>query len=148
MKKILLLILLFASPAFGQLHSYSTFTAKGFAKSATNTDTSTLVQPFEAAWVSIQTTTTGSDSSVIYVNVDAWINGLWSLSVARDTVTLGRPSGHVSSLAKGQVENYFLRTPSSDLSQNVYQFRIRNIHAAGSGDSTSSLTYTQNVITR
>lgn len=136
--------MLLSAPSFGQSY-YNTFTAQPFAKASTNTDTSATIQLFSAPYVSVQTTTAGSDSSKIYVNVDTWVNGQWSLSVIRDTVPLGRPAGHTLAATKGQIDNYYLRIPASDLIFNTYEIRIRNIHAAGSADSASALTYTQNI---
>lgn len=142
--KTLLFLLLFASPALSQTY-YTTFSAKSFATTTTSTDTSGTIQLFNAPYVSVATITTGSDSSKLYVNVDAMVNGVWNLSVVRDTVPLGRPTGHNVAATKGQVDNYYLRLPASDLINNAYQIRIRNIHASGSGDSTSALTYTQKI---
>lgn len=143
--KTLLFLLLFSSTAFAQNSTYPVFTAKGFAKATTATDTSaTLFLPYSNSWVNVVTTTTGSDSSVLYVNVDAYNNGVWNNSIIRDTL----PLGSQTLATKGQIDSRFLRTAISDLIQNAYQIRIRNIHGSGSSDSTAPLTYTQNLITR
>jgi len=147
--KTILFLLLLSSAVRAQNSTYPIFTSKAFAKATTATDTSSLLYlPYNSSWANIVTTTTGSDSSKIYVNVDAYVNGLWNLSVIRDTVTLGRPAGHNSSLSKGQIESYFIRTSTSDLVNGTFQLRIRNVHASGSSDSTSALTYTQQLQTR
>lgn len=146
--KRVLFFLLLASPAFGQVQSISAFNAKAFAKATTSTDTSATIYIAENPWVAVQTTTTGSDSSKLYIAVDAQINGVWSNAVVRDTVPLGRPAGKTLASSKGQVENYFLRTSGNDVIWSSDRIRIRNTHASGSADSTSTLTYTQTVITR
>lgn len=140
--------LLFAAQTFGQVSTLSVFTARTFAKATTSEDTSSSLSVGAYPYVTVHCTTTGSDSSVIYQNIDAYINGVWVNNILRDTVTLGRPAGYTLASSKGQVKYRMIRMPSSDLIGSAATIRIRNKHAAGAGDSTSALTYTQKILLR
>lgn len=149
MKKLFILILvLCAANSFAQVSTLSVFSASSFAKATTREDTSATLSIGGYPYIVLHTTTTGSDSSLIYCNIDAYINGVWTNYVTRDTVTLGRPAGYTLASSKGQIRYVMLRTPSSELVAGATNIRIRNKHASGSGDSTSALTYTQKVLLR
>ena len=151
MRRFIFLILAFiALPVFGQSSAINTFTAKTFAKATTSEDTSATITIGAYPYVSVATTSLGSDSSVITVKVDGLVNGVWSNSMTSQALALGRPAGYVlAGSTKGQVANFFIRIPSSaDLTQSCSQIRIRNLHGSGSGDSNATLSYTQNLIIR
>lgn len=137
-------------PSMAQLNPVNTYTGKAFAKATTSTDTSATVNIGSYPFVSVTTTATGSDSSVITVTIDGYMNGVWSNLLTSQALQLGRPAGHTLASTKGQVSNFVLRDGSriADLTQNCAQIRIRNVHSSGSADSTSALAYTQNVILR
>lgn len=146
-----LLAILFLSVATADAQ-YTTLTAqsaKSFYKASTVEDTSSTLTVGSYPQIYLHTTTLGSDSSLIYQNIDAYINAKWANNILRDTVTLGRPTGYtLEGSAKGQVRYRALRIPTSDLLQGATQIRIRSKHASGSGDSNAALTYTQKLIMR
>ncbi len=146
----LLSLVLFAATASAQIAARNTFTNKTFSKASTSEDTSATITIGSIPFVSVATTSLGSDSSVLTVKIDGLVNGVWSNALTTQALTLGRPSGYsLAGSAKGQVANFFIRIPSSaDLTQNCNQIRIRNVHGAGSGDSDAALKYTQNIILR
>lgn len=135
----------FVSDGFAQAQTVAAFTTKAYYKASTVEDTSSTINIGAYPHVWFHTTTTGADSTVMYQNFDAYINGLWVNNILRDTLTLGRPTGYVLAATKGQVDYRALRMPSSDLLGGAAYIRIRNKHAAGAGDSTSATTYTQKI---
>lgn len=153
MRKLLLLIgfMCVAQLASAQWSTISAFTAQGFAKASTVEDTSATITIGSYPYVATHITTTGTDSAVIYMNYDAYINGLWVNNIIRDTVNLGRPTGHIlAGSAKGQVDYNYLRHPATnpDVLGGAVYIRIRNKHASGAGDSNAATTYTQKLILR
>lgn len=149
--KLILLLAFVCAPvlANAQVSTLTAFSAQTYAKATTSTDTSATLSIGGYPYATLQITSTGSDSSVIYQNVDAYINGGWALNILRDTLTLGRPSGYTLESTKGQVRYRTLRNPAgTDLLGGATSIRIRNKHASGAGDSTSALTYTQKIIMR
>ena len=152
MRKILIIaviMLCFGFDAFAQTSTLSPFTSQTFAKATTSEDTSSTLSIGAYPYITLQMTSTGSDSSKIYQNLDAYINGVWVNNILRDTLTLGRPAGYTLESTKGQVRYRSLRNPSgTDLLGGAYTIRIRNKHASGSADSTSATTYTQKLIMR
>jgi hypothetical protein len=151
MKRLLILLaVLFAfASASAQSSTVSVQSAKTFYKASTVEDTSSTLTIGSYPNVYLHTTSLGSDSSLIYANIDAYINSVWVNNIVRDTLSLGRPTGYVlAGTAKGQVKYRALRTPSSDLVGSASAIRIRNKHASGSGDSNAALTYTQKLLLR
>jgi hypothetical protein len=149
MKNLIILILvLFAINANAQTSTLTAFSASAYAKATTSEDTSATLSVGAYPHIVLHTTSTGSDSSVIYANIDAYINGVWANNVIRDTLSLGRPVGYTLASTKGQVKYRVLRNPTTDIIASATSIRIRNKHASGAGDSTSALTYTQKVIMR
>ena len=149
----IVLLSLFALPAFGQLTYPPVFTAKEFAKATSRTDTSATITVGAYPRVSVQTTTQGTDSAAIAVHIDALVNGLWwNDIVASAAVTLGRGTGFAlaGSAHTGQVANFILRDLTSaasgavgDVLKNCSQIRVRNVLTSGAGDSTAATSYTQ-----
>ena len=140
----------FAVPAFSQTVYRTTFTANPFWKATSRSDTSVNVIVGAYPIVSIQTTTTGTDSANISVHVDGQINGLWSNDIlVASAVTLGRPAGSTlaGSAHTGQVADLLIRDNGriADLIKNCSVIRVRNVLTSGAGDSTAATTYTQNV---
>lgn len=153
MKKFLLPLiplLLLVANANAQVTSVTLKSAQTYAKATTSTDTSATVTIGGYPYVCIQTTSTGSDSSVITVAVDAKINGVWSNTVTSAALQLGRPAAHTLESTKGQVSQLILREGSriADLLQGANQIRVRFVHGSGAGDSASALTYTSKLILR
>jgi hypothetical protein len=153
MKKLFYLIVLsvLALPVFGQSRTINTFSAKGFAKATSRTDTSLFITVGAYPIVSIQTTTDGTDSANISVHVDGQVNGLWSNDITvASAVTLGKATGYsLEAKDTGQVANFLLREANgriADLLKQCAAFRIRNILTSGAGDSVHTTTYTQNVM--
>lgn len=121
-------------------------TAKSFYKASTVEDTSSTLTVGSYPYIYLHTTSLGSDSSLIYANVDSYINGKWVNNIVRDTLTLGRPTGYIlEGSAKGQVKYRAIRLRSigTETIGGGTTIRIRNKHASGSGDSNAALTYTQ-----
>jgi hypothetical protein len=145
---IILIAVLFAFTANAQTSTLTAFSAQAYAKATTSEDTSATLSVGAYPHIVLHTTSTGSDSSVIYANIDAYINGVWANNVIRDTLSLGRPVGYTLASSKGQVKYRTLRNPSTELIANATSIRIRNKHASGAGDSTSALTYTQKILMR
>ena len=145
---IILLAVLFSVSAYSQTSTLTSQSAKTYAKATTSEDTSATLSIGAYPHITLHTTSTGSDSSVIYANIDAYINGVWANNVIRDTLSLGRPVGYTLASSKGQVKYRVLRTPETELLGGATSIRIRNKHASGAGDSTSALTYTQKIILR
>jgi hypothetical protein len=144
---VLIALMLFASTAEAQYTTLTAQSAKSFYKTSTVTDTSSTLTVGSYPRIFLHTTTRGSDSSLIYQNIDVYLNGLWHNNWIRDTVTLGRPTGRTTEgSAKGQVRIRDLRLQSSDLLNGAPQIRIRTTHASGSGDSNAALTYTQKLL--
>lgn len=154
MRKLLFLIAFiigFASLAEAQYSTVNVFTSKAFNKSTTSEDTSSTITVGSYPYVATHITTTGTDSAVIYQVYDAYLNGLWVNAIYRDTLNLGRPTGHIlAGSAKGQVDYNVIRHPATnpDLFGGALFIRIRNTHAAGAGDSNAATTYTQKLILR
>lgn len=150
MKKyfLFLALLMFAVNANAQNSTLTVQSAKAYAKATTSEDTSATLSIGAYPYVVLHTTSTGSDSSVIYANIDAYINGVWANNVIRDTLSLGRPVGYTLASSKGQVKYRILRAPATELVGGASIIRIRNKHAAGAGDSTSATTYTQKILMR
>lgn len=155
MKNIIGLILfsLLALPAFGQSRADNTFSGQGFWKATSRSDTSANITVGAYPVISIQTTTTGTDSANISVHVDTRINNLWSNDVlVASAVTLGRPAGSTlaGSAHTGQVADFLLRDNGriADLLKNGSIIRVRNVLTSGAADSTAATTYTQNVVMR
>jgi hypothetical protein len=142
------ILFLFASNADAQYTTLTAQTAKSFYKASTVEDTSSTLTVGSYPNIFLHTTTTGTDSAVIYQNFDAYLNGLWANNIYRDTVTLGRPAGYTLAATKGQVRYKALRVAGTDLLNGATQIRIRSKHASGAGDSTSATTYTQKLIMR
>ncbi len=153
MKKFLLVLsFLFCSSAiFAQSSTLTAFNAKAYDKANAAEDTSTTLTIGAYPYVILQTTSTGSDSTTLVANVDAFINGLWVNTITTQTLTLGRPTSHIVAASKGQVNYTTLRAPATELLGGATNIRIRNKHSAfanGSTDSSSALTYTQKVFLR
>lgn len=153
MKKlfIVLILSLFAFEATAQTSTLTAFNAQGYFKASTVVDTSATLSIGAYPYVMLQTTSTGSDSSTIVSNVDAYINGVWVNTITTSTLTLGRPTSHIVATTKGQVNYVTLRAPATELLGGATNIRIRNVHSAfvnGSTDSTSALTYTQKLFLR
>ena len=154
MRKLLFLlafILGTTSLAQAQWSTISAFTASAFAKATTREDTSATITIGSYPYVATHITTTGTDSAVIYMNFDAYINGLWVNNIIRDTVNLGRPTGHIlAGSAKGQVDYNYLRHPATnpDVLGGAVYLRVRNKFSSGAGDSNAATTYTQKLILR
>lgn len=147
-KYLFLFVMLFAISANAQNSTLTVQSAKAFAKATTVEDTSSTLSVGAYPHIVLHTTSVGTDSAVIYSNIDAYINGVWANSVIRDTLQLGRPAGHTLASSKGQVNYRVLRSPETDLIANASNIRIRNKHAAGAGDSTSATSYTQKILMR
>ena len=145
---ILLAFLFSVSTANAQYTTLTAQTAKSFYKTSTVEDTSSTLTVGSYPNIFLHTTTTGTDSAIIYQNFDVYLNGLWSNNVYRDTVTLGRPAGYTLAATKGQVRYKALRIPGTDLLQGGIQIRIRSKHASSAGDSASATTYTQKLLMR
>ena len=157
MKKLICIALfsILALPAFAQTRYIQTFGASAFAKATSRSDTSATLTVGAYPRISVQTTTTGTDSAKIAVHIDALVNGVWwNDLVDSAAVTLGRPAGYAlaGSAHTGQVANFTLRDLTSaatgavgDALKNCSQFRVRNNITPGAGDSTSATTYTQKV---
>lgn len=148
MKKLITLaFLVIASFAFAQTSTLTAQSAKAFAKATTSEDTSATLTIGAYPYVWLHCNSVGTDSAVIYQNIDAYINGVWTNNILRDTLTLGRPAGYTQATTKGQIKYRQLRGPSiTDLIGGALYIRIRSKHAAGAGDSTSATSYTQKVI--
>ena len=146
---VIIAVLFLAGAAQAQPDVNTVFSAKAFAKASTNVDTSASIAVSYSPYIYLQTQSTGSDSTKLYIAVDGLTRlGNWALAIARDTLTLGRPAGWVLDSAHGQWHVMALRTISSDLLQGVTAIRVRNTHASGSGDSVSALTYSEWLISR
>lgn len=153
MRKLLFLLtfIALASTASAQWSTISVFSASAFAKATTREDTSATITIGSYPYVATHITTTGTDSAVIYMNYDAYIDGLWVNNIIRDTVNLGRPTGHIlAGSAKGQVDYNYLRHPATnpDVLGGAVYLRIRNKFGSGAGDSNAATTYTQKLILR
>lgn len=150
MRKILLVLILVgcAFSVHAQTSTLTVQSASAFAKATTREDTSSTLSIGAYPNIVLHTTSTGTDSAVIYANIDAFINGVWANNIIRDTLQLGRPAGHTLASTKGQVNYRVLRAPGTDIVGNATTLRIRNKHAAGAGDSTSATTYTQKILMR
>ena len=153
MRKLLFLLafIILASNASAQWSTISSFTASAFAKATTREDTSATITIGSYPYVATHITTTGTDSAVIYMRYDAYVNGLWINNIYIDTVNLGRPTGHVlAGSAKGQVDYNYLRHPATnpDVLGGAVYIRVRNKFASGAGDSNAATTYTQKLILR
>src|ERR1035437_3058187 len=104
--KFLALLLLFVSTASAQSGVTTAFSAQTYAKASTDVDTSASLSVGFANYVSLQTQSTGSDSTKLYIAVDGLTRlGNWSLAMTRDTLTLGRPAPWVLDSTHGQWHN-------------------------------------------
>lgn len=150
MKKyfLFLIVMLFALTANAQNSTLTVQSAKAFAKATTVEDTSSTLSIGAYPYVYLHTTSVGTDSAVIYSNIDAYINGVWANDIIRDTLTLGRPVGYTAATTKSQIRYRILRAPATELVGGVATIRIRNKHAAGAGDSASATSYTQKILMR
>lgn len=146
---LLAILFCFALNANAQYTTLSVQSAKTFYKASTVEDTSSTFTIGSYPRVYLHTTSLGSDSSLIYANIDAYINSQWVNNIVRDTLTLGRPTGYIlAGSAKGQVKYRALRLlpAGTETLGGATAIRIRNKHASGSGDSNAALTYTQKLI--
>ncbi len=142
-------MLLTAVQVEAQNSTLSTFTASTFAKATTREDTSSTLTVGSYPAIYLHITSTGTDSALIYQNVDAYINSVWVNNIIRDTLTLGRPTGYIlAGSGKGQVRYRQLRAinAGTDLIGGALYIRVRNKFATGAGDSNAATTYTQKVI--
>ncbi|MCC7439161.1 MAG: hypothetical protein IT211_11765 [Armatimonadetes bacterium] len=120
-----------------------TFSTKTFNTTVNRTDTSSFLRMLDFPYIEVGTSTVGTDSLRLIVNVDYQIGTVW-LTGVRDTVKFGpgTPSGTKS-------KGFVIRNPYTTNVPGAVQIRIRNVLIPfRTADSTSATSYSQSVIFR
>lgn len=120
-----------------------TFSTKTFATAVNRSDTSATIKLLEFPYIEVGTSTVGTDSLRLIVNVDYQIGSVW-LTGVRDTVKFG-PGTTAGTKSKG----FIIRNPYTTYVPGSTFIRIRNVLIPfRTADSTSATSYSQSVIFR
>ena len=122
--------------------SINVFTDKSFATSeAAVVDTSSTVSVYYYNHLNLLTSVTGTDSVKIKIYVDGQYDGKWDNSILTDSLIIANGSGDYSKSTE-------LRGLTAGIG-GYEAIRIRNAITSGAADdSSSALSYSQNIIGR
>lgn len=105
-------------------------------------DTSALINLKGFETIELVTSVTGTDSVKIKTYVDGYFNGKYALSLYHDSLIIDNGTGNYT-------EGYQLRGYGTNILDGYERIRIRNyVSSGGADDSSSALSYSQQIIGR